>query len=146
MVATTFFLLLFGVIDFSWALFNQMNVQDAVREAGRYAATGNTVSGLSRNASIVQVLNSYAMQSGASIQSVTISSVYGGSASYNETTSQFTGTGGAGGPSDTVTITATCSLPLLTGIIGQFFSANGTYNFTASATFRSEPFVTTPAP
>ena len=57
LVAMTFFLLAFALIDFSWLMFSQMNMQDAVREAGRYAATGNSVSGLSRVASITQVLD-----------------------------------------------------------------------------------------
>jgi hypothetical protein len=114
-------------------MFNQMNVQDAVREAGRFAATGNHVTGpngstLSRVDSITQVLNNNAFGSGASVQSVAISSVVGGP-------------GSAGGPGDTVTITATCAVRTLTMYIGQMFSPDSRYHFTASATFKNEPFL-----
>ena len=146
LVAIPFFFLIFSVIDFSWALFNQMNVQDAVREAGRYAATGNHITGangstVSRVGSIVQVLDSYAIGNGVSIQQISISSVYGGSVTYNEGSGSFSGTGNAGGPGDTVTITATCAAPMLTTFIGKFFSSDSRYHFTASSTFRNEPIL-----
>jgi Flp pilus assembly protein TadG len=137
LVAIPFFFLMFAIIDYSWALFNQMNVQDAVREAGRYAATGRYVTptngaALSRIASIEQVLNEFALGNGANIQSVSISSVSAGTGTIT--------TGSAGAPGDTVTITATCAVPMLTNAIGHFFNADGRYHFTASATFKNEPF------
>jgi len=126
-----FFLLAFAAIDFSWLLFNQMNMQDAVREAVRYASTGNHLpnpgvpgTNLSRVASIDQVLTQAAV--GTKIQSIVISSVAGG-------------VGSAGGPGDTVTVTAICDVPLLTTALGSFFSGNQ-FNFTVSATFNNEPF------
>jgi Flp pilus assembly protein TadG len=133
LVSITFFFLVFAIIDFSWALFNQMNVQEAVRQAGRYAATGRHITGsngstASRISSITQVLDSYAIGSGVSISSVTISSAAGG-------------VGSAGGPGDTVTITATCAVPMLTTVIGKLFNQDGRYHFTASSTFRNEPFL-----
>src|ERR1039457_141170 len=45
LVLWTFFVLAFALIDFSWLMFSQMNMQDAVREAGRYASTGNHLPG-----------------------------------------------------------------------------------------------------
>lgn len=146
-VLIPFFFLVFGVIDFSWALFNQMNVQDAVREAGRYASTGNHLTDskgnpIARTASIVQVLDSYAIGSGVSIQTVQISSVYGGSSTYSEGSGTMTGAvGAAGGPGDTVTITATCAAPMLTTFIGKFFASDSRYHFNASSTFKNEPFL-----
>ena len=41
LVALTFFILVFALIDFSWLFFNQMMMQNAVREAARYASTGD---------------------------------------------------------------------------------------------------------
>ncbi|HVN30171.1 MAG TPA: TadE family protein, partial [Candidatus Binataceae bacterium] len=41
MVAPLYFLLIFGVIDFARMFFVQINVQQAVQEAARYASTGN---------------------------------------------------------------------------------------------------------
>jgi Flp pilus assembly protein TadG len=133
MVVIPFFILVFAVIDFSWTMFNQMNIQDAVREAGRYAATGNHLAGpngttLSRTASIIQTLDSLAYTSGVSIQNVSISSAVGGA-------------GSAGGPGDTVTISATCAVPTLTMVIGKMFAADSRYHFTATTSFKNEPFL-----
>lgn len=133
LVAFLFFLLAFATIDFSWMLFNQMNMQDAVREAARYASTGNhivtnpaTGATLSRVASIDQILTQAAV--GTQIQSILISSVAGG-------------VGSAGGPGDTVTVQAVCQVPLLTTVLGSLFSGNQ-FSFTVRASFRNEPFPT----
>jgi len=126
-----FFLLAFAAIDFSWLLFNQMSMQDAVRSAARYATTGNHLpnpaqpgTNLSRVASIDQILTQAAV--GTHIDSIVISSVAGG-------------VGSAGGPGDTVTVKAVCDVPLLTTALGSFFSGNK-FNFTVSATFNNEQF------
>jgi Flp pilus assembly protein TadG len=131
LVLMTFFLLTFALMDFSWLMFNQMNMQDAVREAGRYAATGNHLANpgggtFSRITSITNVLDSEATNA-SYITSVTINSLAGG-------------VGSAGGPNDTVTITAACAIPLLTTSIGKFFGTDNKYHFTVRATFKNEPF------
>jgi Flp pilus assembly protein TadG len=127
-----FFFLAFAVVDFSWLMFSQMSMQDAVREAGRYASTGNHLpnssvpgSNLSRDASIVQILNQGA--NGTIINSVVIKSATGG-------------VGSAGGPGDTVTITANCSVQLMTTLIGSLFGTANQYPFRVSSTFKNEPF------
>lgn len=130
-VLMTFFLFTFALMDFSWLMFNQMNMQDAVREAGRYAATGNHLTNpaggtFDRYTSITNVLDSAATNS-AYITGVTISSVAGGA-------------GSAGGPGDTVTITAVCAIPMLTTSIGKFFGTDNKYHFTVRASFKNEPF------
>jgi Flp pilus assembly protein TadG len=137
LVAMTFFLLAFALIDFSWLMFNQMNMQDAVREAGRYASTGNhyapdpTTPGVTLNRvdSITHMLNQAA--AGTNCTPV-ISSSSGG-------------VGSAGLPSDTVTITANCAIPMLTTAIGSFFGTDNKYHFTVSSTFKNEPFSPTQA-
>lgn len=130
LVLMFFFTLIFCLFDFCWLLFAEMNMQDAVREAGRYASTGQHVtspsgSTLSRNDSITQVLHS--LDVSANITSVNISSVSGGA-------------GSAGAPGDTVTIQAVCSLPFLTGFIRPFFGGSNAFTFTVSSTFKNEPF------
>ena len=132
LVLMTFFLLTFTLIDFCWLLFNQMNMQDAVREAGRYAVTGQHLPNpnkpgidYSRTDSITQVLESYKV--GSNIDNVEFSSVAGG-------------VGSAGGPNDTVTIKATCDVPLLTLAIGHLFGTDNKFHFTVSSTFKNEPF------
>jgi hypothetical protein len=63
---------------------------------------------------------------GANVTNVQVSSLAGGA-------------GSAGGPGDTVTVSLTTNLALLTPMVASFFP-NGTYTFISSATFKNEPF------
>lgn len=124
-----FMLLVFGILDFARLFYVRMTMQHALRVAGRYAATGNHLtdaggSTLSRTNSILQVAQSAAM---------------GLPLTYLQFVSQTFGTNSAGGPCDTVTISMGCNVQLLTPLISSRFS-NGVYRFTASMTFRNEPF------
>jgi Flp pilus assembly protein TadG len=134
LVAPLYFLLTFAVIDFGRMFFVQMSVQQAVQEAARYASTGqhlpdpnNPGQNLSRVASITQEVEQDAI--GANVTSVQVSSLAGG-------------TNSAGGPGDTVTVSVTTNLALMTPMVGAFFPG-GAYTFTASATFKNEPFSST---
>lgn len=125
-------LLIFGIVDFSRLFFAQMSLQNAVRQAGRFAVTGNHLPDptrpgvdLSRVDSIKQILKNNAV--GLNITAVQITSKSGGS-------------GSAGGPGDTVTVSITTDLKLLTPIIGQIFAPNGIFRFTVAVSFRNEPF------
>lgn len=130
-VAPMFLLLVIGCMEFA-VIFNvQMTLQSAVRAAGRYAITGNHLpdplhSGqtLSRIASITKIAQQEAM--GLDVSAIVISSKVGG-------------IGNAGGPGDTVTISLTSAVPILTPLFTQFFM-NGQYTTTAKVTFRNEPF------
>jgi hypothetical protein len=131
LVLPLFMLLLFAVADFARLFYVEMTLQNAVREAGRYAITGNHVPDpnhqgqtLSRVQSIRQIAQRAAM--GLDVSNLQIVSVSGGS-------------GNAGGPGDTVTIALTTNLHLLTPLIAQFFTG-GVYTFTVSVSFRNEPF------
>ena len=131
LVAPMFLLLFFAVFDFARLFYCQMTLQNAVRQAGRYAVTGNHVpdpnhsgQNLSRVDSITQVAQQAAM--GLSVSNLQISSIGGGS-------------GSAGGPGDTVTLSLTTDLPLMTPIVGQFFP-NGKYTFEVDVSFKNEPF------
>ena len=131
LVAPLYFLLIFAVMDFGRMFFVQMNLQQAVQEAARYASTGNHMNDpnnpgqtLSRINSIIADVQQMAI--GASVSNVQISSVGGGA-------------GSAGGPGDTVTVSLTTNLPLMTPLVSAFFP-NGTYTFTSSATVQNEPF------
>ena len=130
LVLPMFLLMLFAVVDFARLFFVQMTLQNAVREAGRYAITGNhkpdpdhADKNLSRLASITQVAQKEAM--GLDVSNLQIISVNGGK-------------GNAGGPGDTVTISLTTDLKLLTPV-AQFFN-KGIYTFTVSVSFKNEPF------
>jgi len=131
LVLPMFVLLLFAVTDFARLFYIEMTLQNAVREAGRYAITGNHVpdpnhqgQNLSRVQSIFQVAQQAAM--GLDVSNLQIVSASGG-------------TGNAGGPGDTVTISLTTNLKIVTPIIAQFFK-NGVYTFTVSVSFKNEPF------
>jgi Flp pilus assembly protein TadG len=131
LVLPIFVLLLLAIADFARLFYVEMTLQNAVREAGRYAITGNHVPDpnhqgqtLSRVKSITQIAQQAAM--GLDVSNLQIVSVNGGS-------------GNAGGPGDTVTISLATNLKLLTPIIAQFFK-NGVYSFTVSVSFRNEPF------
>ena len=131
LVVPMFFLLLFGVVDYARLFYVEMTLQEALRDAGRYAITGNHQpdpkhpgQNLTRVASITQVVQQKAMN--LDVLSLTISSAAGGS-------------GSAGGPGDTVTLSLTTNLKLMTPVIAQFFT-NGTYTFTESVSFKNEYF------
>lgn len=124
-----FMMLVFGVLDFARLFYVHLTMQHALRVAGRYAATGNheTASDgttMSRTNSIMQVAQAAAM--GLPLTTI-------------QFTSQSFGTGSAGGPCDTVTMSFGCNVQLLTPLISRIFS-NGVYRFNASMTFRNEPF------
>jgi len=134
LVAPLYFLLTFAVIDFGRMFFVQMSVQQAVQEAARYASTGQHLSdpnnpgqNLTRIASITQEVEQAAI--GANVTSVQISSAAGGA-------------GSAGGPGDTVTVSVTTNLALMTPMVSTFFPG-GVYTFTSSATLKNEPFSST---
>ncbi|MGB8772291.1 MAG: TadE family protein [Candidatus Korobacteraceae bacterium] len=131
LVAPMVLLLLFAVFDFARLFYVEMNLQNAVREAGRYGITGNHLSDpkhpgqtLSRVNSIIQVAQEAAI--GLNVSNIQVSSVAGGN-------------GSAGGPGDTMIISLTTNLQLMTPIVAQFFK-NGTYTFTVSVSFKNEPF------
>jgi Flp pilus assembly protein TadG len=126
LVAPLFFLMVFGILDYGRLLFEQQTLQYAMRQAGRFAVTGQH-SGTNRVASIIQVAESASagLINSGNINNIQISS--GGTTNY------------AGGPSQEMTITLVTSLKLITPGIAIFFP-NGTYTFTNSVTFRNEPF------
>jgi Flp pilus assembly protein TadG len=134
LVAPLFFLLVFGITDFGRLFFTQETLQFALREAGRYAVTGQhmlnpdtTVGGnLSRVDSIKAIAQQKAIGLLTDPNSIVVSS--GGV------------TGFAGNPGDTVVVSLTTNLKLITPMIGRFFGPSQTYTFTVQTTFRNEPF------
>jgi len=123
LVLPLFFILLFGILDIGRLYNTWLTLQHALREAGRFAVTGRSMTGSTREASIITVAQ---QASGGILTDVQI-------------TSQSGGSGSAGTAGDTVTISVAYDLKLITPIIGQFFS-NGVYRINASTTFKNEPF------
>lgn len=130
LVSPLLLLLMFGVLDFGRLFFTQLTLQHALREAGRFAVTGNHLpnAGGSTNMSRIASIKQVAQQSAAGLDltAIQIHSVKGG-------------TNNAGGPSDTVTISLTTNLKLLTPLVATFFP-QGASKITASTTFKNEPF------
>lgn len=130
LVVLMFMTLIFGVVDFARLFYAQSTLENAVRQAGRYAVTGqhqtdpHNGSQMSRVASITQIAQQAAI--GLDVSSIQVSSVEDGA-------------GSAGGPQHTCIITLTSSVKLLTPVIGHFFT-NGKYQFTVSVRFKNEPF------
>ena len=131
LVSPLFFLLVFGVLDYGRLFYIQETLQYAMRQAGRYAVTGQNMGG-TRGAAITQVAENAAagLINSGNINSVLITSV---------NSSGNTQTNNAGSSGQEMTITMVSNLKLITPGIAAFFP-NGTYTFTNSVTFRNEPF------
>lgn len=131
LVLPVFLLLLCGVVDFSNVFYNEMTMQNALRQAGRFATTGNTLPNQSRVASIIATAQQTAAGLNLSSNSINISSngIGGTGAAAN-----------AGGPGDIITISVASGVHMLTPVIAPLFPPNGTYNFTVSVTFKNEPW------
>lgn len=126
LVAPLFFLLTFGILDFGRLFYVEETLQYAMRQAGRFAVTGQN-NGTNRVAAIIGVAENAAagLINSGNINNIIITS--GGVTNY------------AGGPSQEMTITMVSNLQLITPGIAAYFP-NGTYTFTNSVTFRNEPF------
>lgn len=143
LAVTIFLLLLFATIDFGYLYFVKVTLQNAVRQAGRYAITGNCTGGSNcfgggssdRYNSIVQVALKYSFGF-ISSANLTITCLpppigqVGGCPGY---------AGGAGGPGDTVMITATYTWTPVTALVSKFFT-KGVYTYSVSSTFKNEFF------
>ena len=136
LVVLLFFLLVFGLIDFGRLFFTELTLQHALRQAGRFAVTGNHLTDpnsnppgqqLTRVDSIISVARQAAVGIPIPADNIQVSSQVGGA-------------GSAGGPSDTMTISLNYDLPLITPMIRAFFPPDGIYHFTVKTTFKNEPF------
>ncbi len=123
--AIIFFLLVFAIIDFSFLYFAKLTLQNAARQGGRYAMTGQSMSSHTRYESIMQTVVDHGLGFATS--------------SNTKICSTTGGCGSGGGPGDTVTITITYPYKFITPLVAPFFT-NGSYTITVSASFKNEPF------
>lgn len=132
-----FLLLILGSMDFADLFSTKLTLQNAVRQAGRYAITGQCITNpdgtcqLSRYNSIVQTLQnaSVGLLNSSNSSDISITCTNNGGGCPNN----------AGGPGDIITITVTYTYNFMTGPIAQYFTG-GSYMFTVSAAFTNEPF------
>ena len=129
-----FFLLVMGTVDFGYLLGTKVTLQNAVRQGGRYAITGQCITGSdgscsqTRYNSIMQIVETTSL----------------GVAKGSEIVLHCTDQGGgcptqAGGPGDNVTITVTHPYHFMTGLIGAFFPGKSC-TLTVTSTFTNEIF------
>jgi TadE-like protein len=138
--ATVFFLLFFAAIDFGFFFFAKVTMQNAVRQAGRYAITGNCGSGGNcfgstgnRLPIITQTVKDFSFFLNPT---VTVTCISGSCPGYSGG-----GGGNAGGPQDVVQITATYVwFPfVVTRFVPSMFPG-GSYTLSVSSIFKNEPF------
>jgi Flp pilus assembly protein TadG len=132
LVIPLFFLLTFAIVDFGYLFYMKLTLENAVRQAGRFAITGDHLTGTNgvtetRIQSIIQTATQAA--AGFPISNVQISTVQGGT-NY---------VGSAGGPGDPVTISLSVTYTFFTHFIGKFFPG-GKDTYPVSVTFRNENF------
>jgi len=142
LVGSLLILFLFSILDFGFLFYSQLTLQNAVRQAGRYTITGNCGADGSGGANcfvlgpadrlhmILQTVSDYSF--GLS-PTVTVACIQGNCPGY----AGGLGNNNAGGPGDTVRISAQYTYQPL--ILTRFFTG-GSYTFTVSATFRNESF------
>ena len=135
--ATLFLLFMFGTINFGYLYYGKVTLQNAVRQAGRYAITGNCGSGNcfqngnngNRLNTIVQTVQNYSFNLSPTV-----------SVTCTGTCPSYSGNGGAenaGGPGDVVQISATYTFSPI--FVTKFFPSGG-YTYTVSSVFKNELF------
>jgi Flp pilus assembly protein TadG len=136
-ILSVFVLLLMSIIEFGSMFQNKLTLQNAVRQAGRYAITGQCIESNgscteSRYNSILQTLetNSIGIINSTNVGSdVSITCTNEGGGCPN----------GAGGPGDVITITVTYPYLFVTPLMAHFFPSHA-YTIHVSSAFTNEPF------
>ena len=139
-----FLVFVWGTIEFGNMFNTKSTLQNAVRQAGRYAITGQCIGGVGSctetryNSILTKVQNTSEgyINSGNVASDVSITCTDAGGGCIN-------GSGAAdpaGGPGDLITITVTYPYPFLSGRIAKFFGG-GSYTITVSSSFKNEQFL-----
>lgn len=122
-----FLLLMFGIFDLGRLMLSYMALQHAVREGGRFAVTGTSLTNMSRLESIRQtVIDCAEPVVHLTASDIDVSSLYGGPAH-------------AGGPQDVVEIRVEHALDLITPLVSNAFPG-GSYAIRVRSVFKNEPF------
>jgi Flp pilus assembly protein TadG len=127
LVLPVLLLLMMGIFDFSRMFYARLTMQHAVREAVRFAVTGNTTNDpstgnpRSRVDSIKAKIVQNAVNLNVDLNTVAINPSDGG------------------GPGDVVTVSADFSYPFMTPIIRPLVPG-GRYDFTVASSMKNEPF------
>ncbi len=134
LILPMFLLLMFALIDLGRYYWIRETVENAVRQAGRYAVTGQNSGSTNRVASIEQVAqNAMAGLYNPNTTTITVNS--SPVLKSGNTTTNFAGYGG-----ENVTVTITTALGFFTPGIARYFGPSGSNTLTESVTFRNESF------
>lgn len=138
LIAPALMLLLIGLFEVSFLYYANLTMQYAVREAARYAVTGQSsadpnTKNQQRYLAIIQTLKNSSMGLYDSVSPVISvnQQTYANAASYNA--------GMFGGPGDIVVLQVDCTWTLATPLIAAFFTG-GKYHFTVGATMQNEQY------
>jgi len=135
LVLPMFLLLMFGLIDLGRYYWIRETVENAVRQAGRYAVTGQSMTGDTRVQSITQVAqNAMVGLYNLNTTTITVSSSPVGQ-SPSSGTSGFAGYAG-----ENVTIQIQTALGFFTPGIARYFGPTGSNTLVEAVTFRNESF------
>ncbi|MGA3213983.1 MAG: TadE/TadG family type IV pilus assembly protein [Terriglobales bacterium] len=137
LIAPLFFLLVCAVLDFGRLFYVQMTLQNAIRQAGRYASTGQHLANAAAPGGYdtrIQSITAIAQQQAPNlnVSGITITSNLGAN--------------NAGGPGGTVTIQLISTQGLITPLspllklLPGFKGFNDSYTFTLNSTFQNELF------
>jgi Flp pilus assembly protein TadG len=144
LVGAVFILLVFGMFDLAYYFYGRVTLQNAVRQAGRYAITGNCStpgscfsnggSGGGSGDRLNSILNTVTTFSFGLNPTVTVTCNGTCNSDYGDG-----GTNNAGGPGDTVIITATYTWNpwLIPSFVPSFPTS---YKYSVSSIFRNEQF------
>ena len=144
-VGTFFFVLVFSIIDFGFLFYAKVTLQNAVRQAARYAITGNCTDGTgcfgngtgNRYNTIVTTVRNFGFA--VPPTNITVTCLQGSCPSYSNCGNQDAGN--AGGPGDTVQVSASYTFrPVIIGPFLRLGFGSSSYPFTVSATFKNETF------
>ena len=126
LVITMLMMLFSGVFEFGRFYYSRLTLQHAVREAARFAVTGNVMNDAQGNP----------MTRVASIQQVIVNKAYNLSVNVNDITVVPPD---GGGPGAVVTITTVFRYDFVVPPVKQFFPP-GYVDFTISTAMKNEPF------
>ena len=131
-----FYTTLMAIVEFSHLMYTKVNLQHAVSEAGRYMITGQGIdnTGKDPNARLKVVQNTFCDNLVATGLNCTTSTV----SSHLSVTCIGGCAQPAGGPGQTVTLTATFTKPWFTGMFNYLLP--GPLNLTARTTWKNETY------
>ena len=162
-----FVLLMAGILEFALVLFVANAVEGGLREASRYGITGQSVTGKTREQTLIQIVNdrSYGLVT-LNASDITFTSYdaldnVGKAEPFNDNKpangkydagETFTdvnrngkwdadqGTDGVGGAEDVVLYLISYQWPFLTPLFAPFGGSDGALDLTSSITVRNEPY------